>query len=580
MKFIENKWLLIILVAAFIEPFHYFLLIHYPPEGKTFMAYDSDEALVSGIMRSIELNFDNPWSPGEKVFFNGALTSPYTYIPLGYLRLLLGVDAILMNIMAKFVFFFIFLMVLSKFMKTIIPEKHKLAFAMFLLPLGLMPVGYLIGGFTGIERFAEGFSFEFSVLNNISRVYYFVPLITGMLSFIFFNEGRKIAASISLGATFLFYPFFGFAFAWILFLYDISGKKGTAKDRIVKSLTELWKIYAIGLLFLAPWLYARFAHPEYFGLYSQNSLWWRAHLISIIGSYFFLLSIILLANVETFKKFMKFIIPAFLASVVIILSELSILNVPPFTSVNLPSIAVDAAEIVFMVTIAIFIILINFIYNVDGRKKFLLLFALAFILLSIVNPKYIFWMQYRMGYLLHIPLALLAALYFDTFILKVKSFGISKMTVLFVIGIFAVSSFLAYNYRFQMADRKIDNVYFEKSDKEALIFLNTLPRGIVIASDDTNYFLPTWSGQYALYHPAESQYQGGGTDRLEKKSDASIFYTSNISQEQFKGILKKYDVRYVFYGSRERNIGAPHFESYNFLEKIYDNRSQIFIVKL
>ena len=81
-KFIEKKWLAIILIASLIEPVHYFLLINYPLPGKTFMAYDADEATVAGVMRSVELDFDNPWSKGEKVLFNGALGSPYPYLAL------------------------------------------------------------------------------------------------------------------------------------------------------------------------------------------------------------------------------------------------------------------------------------------------------------------------------------------------------------------------------------------------------------------------------------------------------------------------------------------------------------------
>src|SRR3989344_3219723 len=155
---ITRKWLIIILLVSLIETFNYFLLINFPPQGKAFLGYDSDEALVSGLMRSVELNFDNPWSPGEKIFFNGALTSPYVYIPLGYLRMLIGIDALLMNIIAKFILFFIFLVVLFKTMEILMPKKYKIAFIFFLLPLGIMPIGYLLGTVTGIERFMEGFS--------------------------------------------------------------------------------------------------------------------------------------------------------------------------------------------------------------------------------------------------------------------------------------------------------------------------------------------------------------------------------------------------------------------------------------
>jgi len=577
-RFMERKWLVIILLVSLIEPVHYFLLINYPPLGRTFMAYDSDEALVSGVMRSVEYNFDNPWSPGEKVFFNGALGSPYPYIPLGYLRILLGIDAILMNIIAKFVFFFLFLIVLFKALEALMPRNHELAFVLFLLPLGLMPLGYLLAFITGIDRFAEGFSFEFSILNNISRVYYFVPLITAFLSLIFFSKGRRIAAAIALGATFLFYPFFGFAFSGLLFLYSISGKHGRISDKVNQSVAELWKIYAIALVFLAPWVYARFTHPEYFVLYSENSLWWRAHLVGIIGSYFYFFFIILIANWGLVKKHWKIATLAGLFSIIIMMAELRALNVPPFNAILLPNFAVDITEIMLLALFGVAWFVLD--SNLDRRHKFIILFALAFFPLSILNPKYVFWMQYRMGYILHIPLVMLAALYFDAFLGKVKSFGIERTTVLLVLGIFAVTSFLAYNYRYQMANRWVGSVFLEESDKESMLFLDKMnsEKTIVMASDSTNYFLPVWSGQYALYHPAESQYQGGGPNRSEKKKDVEMFYSDSMAEEKVKEIIQKYDVDYVFYGSEERKLGSPDFDSYPFLEKIYDNGAQIYKV--
>ncbi|MBI2578454.1 MAG: hypothetical protein HYW26_01955 [Candidatus Aenigmarchaeota archaeon] len=571
-RFIDKKWLVVILVAALIEPLHYFLLINYPPPGKTFMAYDSDEALVMGIMRSPEYGFDNPWSPGEKVFFNGALASPYAYIPLGYLRMLLGIDALLMNIIAKFVLFIIFLAVLFKTMEALMPRNHELAFVFFLLPLGLMTFGYAVYIFTGIERFAEGFSFEFSILSNISRVYYYLPLITGLVSLLLFSKGRKTEAALALGATFFFYPFFGFAFAGLLLLYSISGKNGSISEKAKKSFDEAWKPCLIASAFLVPWLYARFSHPEYFTLYSQNSLWWRAHLVGIAGSYFFLLLIIFLANTELLKKHWKIAGIAGVLSTILMVSELKSLSVPPFNSINLPTLAVDVTEIMLLSLFAVAWFVLE--SNMDRRHKFTLLFALAFFPLSIFNPKYAFWQQYRMGYILHIPLAMLAALYFDSFAAKAKSYNISRNAIFIFLGILAVTSFLAYNYRFQMADRIIGQTYFDKADKDAMIFLEKQPKGIVMASDDTNYFLPVWSGHYALYHPAESQYQGGGPGRAEKKEVIAEIYSGKATSQGAAEFISKNNVGFVFRRSGE-NI---NFDSYPYLEKIYDNGARIYRV--
>ncbi len=579
LKFIEKKWLAIILLASLIEPLHYFLLIHYPLPGQTFMAYDSDEGLVSGLMRSVELNFDNPWSPGEKVFFNGALGSPYPYLMLGYVRMFLGIDALLMNIIAKFVLFFVFLVVLFKAMEALMPRRHELGFLFFLLPIGLMPVGYMLGYATGVERLMEGFSFEFSILNNISRVYYFVPLITALLSMLFFSKGKKMHSTLFLGLTFFFYPFFGFAFAGLMFLYSISGKHGKIQDKFKQSINELWKIYAVAAIFLAPWIYARFAHPEYFTLYSQNSLWWRAHLVGIVGSYFILLAIILFANMQQARRYWKFLLIAGVLAITIMIFELKALGVSPFTSMMLPNAIFDVSELLFIALFAVGWLVLE--SGTDRRHKFIILAVLSLFPLSILNPKYVFWMQYRMGYLLHIPLAMLAALYFDSFVAKMKSFGVKKITVIVIIGFFAFTSFAAYNYRYQMADRWVSGqVYLDENDKDAMLFLNTQQKGIVLASDNTNFFLPTWSGQYALYHPAESQYLGGGPNRAQKKADVADFYATQMSEEEFRDMLQNYGINYVFYGSKEKQLGSIDLDSFEFLEKIYDKGTSIYKVRL
>ena len=363
-----------------------------------------------------------------------------------------------------------------------------------------------------------------------------------------------------------------------MFLYSVSGKHGKIQDKFKQSVNELWKIYAVAAIFLAPWIYARFAHPEYFTLYSQNSLWWRAHLVGILGSYFILLGIIFFANMQQAKKNWKFLLIAGVLAITIMIFELKALGVSPFTSLMLPNAILDISELLFIALFAVGWLVLE--SGLDRRHKFIILAVLALFPLSILNPKYVFWMQYRMGYLLHIPLAMLAALYFDPFVAKMKSFGVRKTIVVAVIGIFALASFLAYNYRYQMADRWIGQVYLDKSDKDAMLFLNTQQKGVVLASDETNYFLPPWSGQYVLYHPAESQYLGGGPDRQKKKADVAAFYEGGMDEDEFRDMLLRYGIDYVFYGSKEQQLGDVDLESVDFVEKIYDSETAVYKVRL
>jgi len=129
-----------------------------------------------------------------------------------------------------------------------------------------------------------------------------------------------------------------------------------------------------------------------------------------------------------------------------------------------------------------------------------------------------------------------------------------------------------------MADRIIGQGYFDESDKDAMAFLNNHPKGTIIASDETNYFLPLWSGHYALYHPAESQYLGGGSDREEKKKDTALFFSKQVTQQEAQEILEKYDIEYVFYGSKETELGNTNIGSYPFLEEIYNSEAKVYKV--
>ncbi len=581
MKFIPKKYLLLILVFTLLEPLHYYFLINFPLEGRSFIAYDVDESNVITLMRSVEINFNNPWSTsGEKIYDNPAIGSVYSYLPFGLVRWFFSIDPMLMNIVSKALLSFITLVLIYKVLEAYLIDKKKanLAFVLFLIPMGLEFVMFPVSLFSGVEFLGAGFSFEFPFLNSLSRIYYYMPLITGFLSLLAYNKNKKIITSIFLGLTFLFYPTFGLVFALVPLFYEVAKNyKTTIPNCLYTSIKSLLLIYIIAGIFLLPWILNAIQNPDLYKLYKQNSEIFKSHLFSIIGSYFFYFVIIFIAFYDKIIRYKKTLIVGFVLACIISLGELQKLHVPYIENVNIPKIILSISEIsmiAFLFSLIVFLVK----SKINPLEKFLSIWVITLTAMSIVNPTWVLWMPYRVGYLIKLPLVALGAIFFSKFMYKMESIKVKKIYVIILIGIISISSICIYNYRFQEGLRRTGFNYYSTDDYLAMKFMNGIERGVVLSSPTINYFLPYISLQNVLYHPADSQYFGGGNNIEEKKKDTLLFFSGSISSYKSKEIFNKYNISYVFYGEKEKLL-SNNTLNFSYLTQIYSNNTtQIYSV--
>lgn len=477
---IPRRWLVVILFFTLLEPFHYFLLVAFPLQGRHFMAYDADEGLVLGLMRTADKGFENPWSTnGEKIFNNPALTSPYPYIMLGFIRDAFMVDPFVLNVVAKAVLTFVLLVVAFLLINELLRGRKKshLAFVFFLMPFGIQPVMTFVSVFSGIDFLGAGFSHEFLFLNSFSRVYYYLPFISALASFLMFLRQRKLFSSLLLGVALLLHPGFGLAAFIMTGLHAFcSNYRNSFREALFTSYKDV-RILGFAVVFLIPWFISYISSQGLFALYKQNNLIWRAHLFSIVGSYFILLSIIFIAKRQELLKRKKFLAGGLVFSLLFIAAELSSLGVPFFSSLRLPF-----ASVVEVLLLAFFLVAAYFVIKsrLDPLEKFLASLVLVLVPVSIVNPAWVLWAPYRFPFFMRIPLAILAALYFPFFLSKMQLFGLKKKIVVALIIVLSLSSFMVYNYRFQESPRREPHTYYASSQYAAMKFLDGLPQGIVL----------------------------------------------------------------------------------------------------
>ena len=101
-----------------------------------------------------------------------------------------------------------------------------------------------------------------------------------------------------------------------------------------------------------------------------------------------------------------------------------------------------------------------------------------------------------------------------------------------------------------------ERLYLRSSEQEALTWMaeNTPTDSIVLASPETGNFIPAYTGERVLYgHPFETVNAEAQKSQVIRLFDGSLPAAASIT------LLRQLNVKYVFYGPRERQIGAPAF---------------------
>jgi len=217
----------------------------------------------------------------------------------------------------------------------------------------------------------------------------------------------------------------------------------------------------------------------------------------------------------------------------------------------------------------------EFISEIKQRKTeaFLLIWAAIMLVLAFAPQSLVLVPVQRFIYMTWLPLSIMAFMGLDYISNKVQFRSSLKILTTAVIAISLLTFVLWYPTAFEPPDP-----YFPEHEIGALMFLRDQPHGIILAGYELSLRAPYFAEKRAL--------RGGGPgfERIPfigpLEEDYNVFFRQDSTEEERKGILDKYDISYVIFSDEEKSIGNGSFDpsSLNYLEKIYDNDTEVYRV--
>ncbi|HEV8337657.1 MAG TPA: hypothetical protein VGR67_14685 [Candidatus Polarisedimenticolia bacterium] len=127
----------------------------------------------------------------------------------------------------------------------------------------------------------------------------------------------------------------------------------------------------------------------------------------------------------------------------------------------------------------------------------------------------------------------------------------------------ALNLFLSYR---EEAKRIASPVYLPGSEVDAMAWMSRqVPRdSVIFAAYVTGNYVPRLSGQRVFL--GEDKLTAGYEDRI---AQVHSFYATSQSDEARLELLRRFDVRYVFYGPEEKKLGPYDPEGAPFLQRVY-----------
>ncbi len=583
----SKKLFVLVVILALVNPILYIILNYTTPKDHVFVGY-TDDIFQLTLMKSLQWNFQDPWGEGWSVYSNPVLGASYTFTILGTIPTLIGINTLVTFIVIKFFLSFIYLIVIYNVIKSFLdPKTTKIAYVLFLLSAG---IGWLIYGassfvfgqqYTPIVGYAFTSEFEelgsgTHALSHLTRIYWLLPEITGLLAILFIRNKKKIKSGIMLGLTFLLYPTFGFAFMVIVLLYLlVKNFNNPIKPFIKNFIFDIIPILVFSLIFSIPWILASNQSPDLFNSYKQ---WFSSEVpITIVISlvFVFVLSLFFFKSYKTLAN-NKFIIFVFTTLVILLsiayLFERSggnTLMQEWLNKIGLTNIAHELYKNIIFIELPLFTFLLIFSIQILFNKKnteynFILLWSILIICITIVSAKYVFWWPARMKWFLLLPLSMSGAL--GLLLLKEKIRFLTTKRILLIIVILSIPSMIGFNiWQYRVAH--INEIsYLSISDFNAISFLEKQEAGRVMSSYKMGYNIPYISNQRSILY-------NSGKDN--KSLDVELFYSKLSTPEVKLTILKKYNIRYVFYGKYESILSNnTDLSNISFLKEIYSNENK------
>lgn len=599
MKIIERlpprKILVLIVLFSLINPLHYVIMAITTPNNKVFLGGHIDDFFQLTLIKSVEWNFNSPWDLDQTVFENPVLGASYTFVLLGTLPTLLEINLIVAFLVIKFLLSMTYLVIIYNIVKYFLGQEKdiKLGYLIFLFSAGIGSFIYLLfflfaPHYSPVVGFALTAEFDelgggAHALSHLTRIYWLLPEITGLVSLLLFMMRRHVASGIFLGLTVLFYPTFALAFAFLILIYVLVEKYKSKLD-LSDFVKRLFLVIFISAIFSLPWIINSLQSPQYFNQYRQ---WFSGYpLLTLIVSFFFTFILSFYGFTKKTKSLLNKKFFVLLLAIFSLLSTLahlhefaggSLLLTEWLKTIGLFGISsfLDSLVIIDLPLLFLLGLLSYDILRKDLDKKytFLILWIIGITAITVVSAQFVFWWPARMRWFLLLPLSI-ASVYGIKYLANTNiSFlpsriKIKEIHIVLIIALLSLPSLLAFNFYIQQVAHSSDRVYVSEKDFQALMFIRDQPNGRVLSNSDIGNVLPFITGKTALL------FDGSRTERF---FDVELFY-SNSTDEKKYGILEKYGISYVFYGDNEKKLGNANLEGLDFLRTIYDNGTAVYSV--
>ncbi len=143
--------------------------------------------------------------------------------------------------------------------------------------------------------------------------------------------------------------------------------------------------------------------------------------------------------------------------------------------------------------------------------------------------------------------------------------------IIIFILIFLPSNIFVYSADFLRYIKKDSYIYFPKKDIEPLLWLSHKNNeGAVLAEINTSHFIPAIAGKQVFAgHMIETVHFS------EKLKEVNDFFRDNSNDNEKIEFLKKNNIRYVYYGPKEKALGNFKPEEKIYLKKIFINTAVI-----
>jgi hypothetical protein len=574
----EKKWIAVLVLFILVPYIKEAYIALTTPPWLVFNGYGGDDAHFYTTIDAFRFGFESPWSlpsdPVRDIFFNNPANGPvFLLAPLGILSLV-GISPMIIFFSLKLVSAAFLIIVLYFFAGQFSEKKDRWnAFILIVFTAGLgwmIAVGYRL--LTDPAAMLEPFSlFGFGIgMFRLIEAYQSLALALGLLSVIIFARKRYLTAGLLLGLSLMVYPLYAFAIFLVMVLYALVFEN------------KLWfrnilVVFAAALPFGLVWIISYLSGGYYFSIYSGINKTLGAVVLPSIALSLGLPLLFMLYSIRNRIKIVHAKTYASLWIFSLILASISEISQSYWASgIDFLGIVNFARQFYPMLEIPFCIMLAHlawlFFTNRNGINRNYMFFAGWLFLVSFLlftPPVIAPWIPMKLIVMITIPASFLAAAGIREFSAKYK---ISWQKIMALIIIFSLPAVFLY-HAFDISKTDVikkrmepQNLFYSKSDYDAMIFLKNQQAGVVLCSGYTGSFLPYYSGKKSLLFGIDR------TDTVyvfdEKMSDYNTFMDNGNA-----GILKKYNISYVFYGSFEKLDGNISDET--FLERIYDTNGTV-----